>query len=311
MQRSLEHLQQHPIPTAPRALAKLTALLLGLSLTSASLAVIEVRDDTDRPVRLDAPARRIVSLAPHVTEQLFAAGAGDRVVGVVQYSDHPPAAQALPRVGGYSNLDLEAVLALKPDLIIGWHSGNRAHQLERLDGLGIPLYLSEPRKLDDIAHGLERLGELAGTPGPAREAARRFRERHATLAARYRQAAPVSMFYQLWNQPLMTVNDQHLIADVIRLCGGRNVFASLSQLTPTVNEEAVLAADPMVIVASGMGEGKPEWLDRWRRWPALQAVRLDGLHFIPPDLIQRHTPRILDGAERLCGFLEQARTKTR
>lgn len=319
MQRAREYLPRLPAPPSalkrqapkPRAWAKLAALLLGFCIASTVQAAIEVRDDLGRPIKLDAPARRIVSLAPHITEQLFAAGAGDRVVGVVQYSDYPAAAQSLPRVGGYSNLDLEAVLALKPDLIIGWHSGNRAHQLERLDGLGIALYLSEPRKLDDIAHGLERLGELAGTPEPAREAARRFRERHAALAARYRQTTPVSLFYQLWNQPLMTVNDQHLIADVIRLCGGRNVFGSLPQLTPTVSEEAVLAADPAVIVASGMGESRPEWLDRWRRWPSLQAVRQDGLHFIPPDLIQRHTPRILDGAERLCGFLEQARTKTR
>jgi iron complex transport system substrate-binding protein len=119
----------------------------------------------------------------------------------------------------------------------------------------------------------------------------------------------VEVFYQVWKQPMMTVNGKQIISDAIRLCGGRNVFAALPILAPTVTAEAVIAANPEVIVASGMGEARPEWLDDWRRWKTLAAVAGDNLYFIPPDLIQRHTPRILDGAEQLCLHLETARGK--
>ena len=295
-------------PTLGRA--SLLVLLAGVLLVpAAARAEIEIVDDTGRHLRLPAPAQRIVSLAPHVTELLFAAGAGNRVVGVVEYSDHPPAARGLPRVGGYSQLDLEAVAALAPDLVIGWHSGNRGAHLERLGALGIAVYLNEPRSLDDVARSLEQIGRLAGTSAVADAAAQDFRARRDALAARYRDRPPVRTFYQIWDQPLMTVNDRHLIADVIRLCGGRNVFGELPALAPRIGEEAVLAADPEAIVASGMGEARPEWLDRWARWPALAAVRAGNLFFVPPDLIQRHTPRILDGAERLCAHLETARAR--
>ena len=129
------------------------------------------------------------------------------------------------------------------------------------------------------------------------------------LAARYAGQPSVRTFYQIWDRPLMTVNDEHLIADVIRLCGGSNAFGSQAQLAPTIGVEAVLAANPEAIVASGMGDARPEWLDQWARWPQLEATRRDNLFFVPPDLIQRHTPRILDGAERLCAQLETARTR--
>ena len=286
----------------------LAALLFGAALPAS--AQIELTDDAGQRIVLEQPARRIVSLAPHVTENLFAAGAGDRVVGVVAYSDYPEAARALPQVGGYTQIDLEAVVALRPDLVVGWRSGNREAHLDRLRALGIPVYLNEPRNLDDVARSLEQFGRLAGSEAAAQAAATTFRNRHAALAARYAGRPRVRTFYQIWDRPLMTINDEHLIADVIRLCGGSNVFAGLSQLTPTIGVEAVLAAGPEAIVASGMGEARPEWLDQWARWPQLEATRRDNLFFIPPDLIQRHTPRILDGAERLCEQLETARARS-
>lgn len=298
-----------PSPTLTRRLATaLAALLFGAALPAS--AQIELTDDAGQRIVLEQPARRIVSLAPHVTENLFAAGAGDRVVGVVAYSDYPEAARALPQVGGYTQIDLEAVVALRPDLVVGWRSGNREAHLDRLRALGIPVYLNEPRNLDDVARSLEQFGRLAGSEEVARAAAAAFRSRHAALAARYAARPRVRTFYQIWDRPLMTINDEHLIADVIRLCGGSNVFADLSQLTPTIGVEAVLAAGPEAIVASGMGEARPEWLDQWARWPQLEATRRDNLFFIPPDLIQRHTPRILDGAERLCEQLETARARS-
>jgi iron complex transport system substrate-binding protein len=267
-----------------------------------------VTDASGASIKLAAPARRIVSLAPNITELLFAAGAGDRVVGNVDFGNYPPAAKALPKVGGYS-LDLEAIVALKPDLVMGWESGNAPASISRLRAMGLTVHLSESKRIEDIAGELEQIGKLAGTEATAKAAANAFRERYAALATRFSQRPLVTVFYQIWKQPLMTVNGKQIISDVIRLCGGQNVFANLPALAPNVSVEAVITANPEVIVASGMDDSRPEWLDDWRRWTTLAAVRRDNLYFVPPDVVQRHTPRILDGAEILCAHLETARGK--
>ncbi|WP_172601846.1 cobalamin-binding protein [Sulfuricystis thermophila] len=272
-------------------------------------AEITVTDDGGSVLHLAQPAQRIVSLAPHITETLFAAGAGEKIVGAVDYSDFPKAAQALPRIGGYSRLDLERILALRPDLAIGWASGNSAAHIEKLRAAGIPVFLVQPERIDDVAKNLERFGLLAGTAATANAAAADFRQRLLELRARYGARPTVRVFYQIWKQPLMTVGGSQVITDVIRLCGGENVFADLKPLAPQVTVEAVIQADPEVIVASGMGEARPEWLDDWRQRTTLTAVRRDNLFFIPPDLIQRHTPRLVEGAARLCEQLEAARGK--
>jgi len=301
-------MQRHRLPHLLH-LALRATVCTGAVLALPAHAERTIQDDTGRPVKLAHPAQRIVSLAPHITELLFAAGVGDRVVGVVAYSDFPEAAHKLPRVGGYSNIDMEAVAALKPDLVIAWKSGNRDAHLDKLAALGIPVYLNEPRNLDDVARSLEAFGVLAGIEQPARTAAENFRSRKGELAQRYGERPRVRMFYQIWDKPLMTINDEHLISDVIRLCGGDNVFGKLKQLAPTLGVEGVLAANPEVIVASGMGEARPDWLDSWRRWPKLAANHAENLYFVPPELIQRHTPRILEGAALLCEQLETARRK--
>jgi iron complex transport system substrate-binding protein len=267
-----------------------------------------VTDASGASIKLAAPARRIVSLAPNITELLFAAGAGDRVVGNVDFGNYPPAAKALPKVGGYS-LDLEAIVALKPDLVMGWESGNAPASISRLRAMGLTVHLSESKRIEDIAGELEQIGKLAGTEATAKAAANAFRERYAALATRFSQRPLVTVFYQIWKQPLMTVNGKQIISDVIRLCGGQNVFANLPALAPNVSVEAVITVNPEVIVASGMDDSRPEWLDDWRRWTTLAAVRRDNLYFVPPDVVQRHTPRILDGAEILCAHLETARGK--
>ena len=272
-------------------------------------AGIVVNDDLGTRLRLERPAQRIITLAPHLTETLFAAGAGERLIGAVAFSDYPEAAKKAASVGGYSQLDLEAITALKPDLIIAWHSGNAPKHIDKLRALGLPVYVSQPQHIDDIASEIERLGLLAGSETTARMAAKNFRERLLQLRQRYADRPPVRTFYQVWNQPLTTVGGRQIISDVIRLCGGENVFSRLDSLAPTLSEEAVLAANPEVIVASGMDAARPEWLDRWRRWGSLLAVTQDNLCFVPPDLIQRHTPRLLDGAEQLCRQLETARSR--
>lgn len=272
-------------------------------------AEIALTDVGGARIRLAAPAQRIVSLSPHITELLFAAGAGSRVVGNVEYGDHPPEARGIPKVGAYSRLDLEAIVALRPDLVLGWQSGTSQAAVNRLRAMGVLVFMIETHRIADIAGELERLGRLAGTEAAAGAAAAAFRQRHARLAERYSQRPPVTVFYQIWKQPLMTVNREQMISDAIRLCGGSNVFAQLATLAPTVSVEAVIAANPEAIVASGMDAARPEWLDDWRRWHTLQAVTKDNLYFVPPELIQRHTPRVLDGAERLCEQLELARGK--
>ncbi len=285
-------------------------IVCGLLLPVASphvRAAIEVIDDTGRPVTLERPAERIVSLAPHVTEMLFDAGAGDRVVAAVSYSDHPPAARELPRVGSYNRFDIERILEHDPDLVVGWQSGNPDESLERLRRLGPALYVTEPRSLDSIATNLERLGRLAGTTETATAAAERFRARYRALRQRYENRPRLTVFYEIWNDPLMTINGDHLISAIMRSCGGENVFADLSGIAPRISVEAVLGRDPEVVIASGMGDERPEWLDEWKQWPELEATRRDNLFFIPPQYLQRHTPRVLDGMERMCRALEEAR----
>lgn len=269
-----------------------------------------VEDDTGHTLRLDQSARRIVSLAPHLTELLFTLGAGDRIVGTVNYSDYPEQARTLPRVGGYNALDLERILALEPDLIVGWASGNNPADLEKLRRLGLPLFLSEPRRLSDIPQTLQRLAVLTDTVTRADRVIRDFEQKLAGLR-RFSDREPVSLFYQIWDRPLMTVNDQHIIGDVIRLCGGRNIFADAPALTPQVSEEAVLTRAPQAIVVGGLSPQHAQWLAHWRQWPQIPAVRNDHLFMINPDHLQRQSTRILQGAQTLCGMLEQVRTTRR
>lgn len=270
---------------------------------------IVVVDDRGRTVQLAGPAQRIVSLAPHLTELLFAVGAGERIVATVAHADSPAEARDIPRVGTATQLDLERLLSARPDLVIAWDSGSPRAQTGRLEELGITVYYSEPGDFDGIARDLRRLGRLAGTDETAGQAAAAFLDTIETLRVRYSGRPAVSVFYQVWNQPLMTISDAHLIGEAIRLCGGHNVFGNLDSLVPRPGLETVLAANPEAIVSGGPGEDRADWLDPWRQWTNLTAVRRDNLFFIPPSLIQRATPRIAEGARMLCEVLETARAR--
>lgn len=286
------------------------ALAFLLLFVASARAQVSVQDDYRHEVKLEKPASRIVSLAPHLTELLYDAGAGERVVGAVEFSDFPAQARALPRVGSDARIDLEAVLALRPDLIVAWPNAGSLKAVDRLAELGVPVFRSEPRELDDIARTLERLGRLAGTARQGDAAAAAFRARAQALQQRYAARRKVRVFYQIWDRPLLTVNGAHVISKVIGMCGGENVFAGAPLLVPEVDREAVLRANPDAIVASGSNDAQPEWLEMWRRMPGLAAAEHGHLYAIPADLIQRQTPRILDGAERLCSFLERVRTRS-
>ena len=273
-------------------------------------AEIRVKDDYGNEVRLAAPAARIVSLSPHLTELLYAAGAGGRLVGAVEFSDYPAEARALPRVGSDAGIDLEAVIALQPDLVVAWPNAGSLRAVNRLADLRLPVFRSEPRELEDIPRTLQRLGALAGSEKDAERAAAAFRARVRELGRRYSKRPTVRVFYQVWDRPLLTVNGEHVISKVMRLCGGENVFARLPMIAPEIDREAVLRADPQVIVASGSDDQRPAWLDAWKAFPGLNAAAKGNLYAIAPELIQRHTPRLLDGAERLCRILEEVRTRS-
>jgi iron complex transport system substrate-binding protein len=267
----------------------------------------EVVDDSGQTVRLEQTAQRIISLAPSLTELLFAAGAGDKVIAVVEYSDYPERARSLPRIGRHDLLDMERIVQLQPDLIVAWQSGNPRASIRRLQELGLTVYSAEPRNLESIPSHIERLAILAGTSTIADQASGNFRDTLAALQASYSHKTPVRTFYQVWNLPLITAGGNELINDIISLCGGENIFADLSMVAPKVSIEAVITRNPQAIVASGMDIERPEWLDDWLRWPDLDAVSAGHLFFIPPDYLQRHTPRALQGARQMCQYLDQAR----
>lgn len=285
-------------------------LALCLQLTSAlAWADITVADSFGRTVSLDQPAKRIVALAPHIVENLFSAGAGDRLIAAVDYSDYPAAAQSLPTIGSAFSWSIEQVVALSPDLVVLWGSGNGSSALPQLERLGLTVYVSEPRNMADVSDSIRDFGKLAGTGAVAERAAGNFDDTIATLHRLYSQQAKLAVFYQIWNQPLQTVNGEHIISQVIALCGGRNVFATLPHIAPQIALESLLEINPQVIVASGMGQSRPDWLDDWRRYPVLQAVSHDALLHVHPDLIQRPTARIAEGAAALCELMGEARNR--
>ncbi|MFL1454734.1 cobalamin-binding protein [Marinobacter sp. GN3S48] len=292
-----------------RPLALFGAAVLALWHTPILAAEVCATDDTGTEVCLEQPASRIAALSPGATELVWAAGAGEKVVAVVSFSDYPEAATKVPSVGSHTRMDLERLMELQPDLVIGWVTGNPPEQLEALADLGLPVFSIEPRTFEAVSHTIERLATLAGTEQAGFAEAERFRQGIAKLERQYRNAEPVPVFYQVWDEPLMTVNDKHLIGKVITLCGGVNVFGDLERLVPRISPEAVIGANPEAILAGGMGEENRHWLTRWEAFPGIEATAKDNLYFIPPSLVQRPTPRMLEGSQLFCQKLDTARAK--
>ncbi|WP_373975666.1 cobalamin-binding protein [Chitinibacter sp. SCUT-21] len=283
----------------------LTAGLLLASVTAN--AAITVKDDVGNTITLAQPAKRIISLAPHVTEDLFAIGAGKLIVGAVNYSDYPPEANQIERIGGYNGFDLERIRALKPDLIIGWATGNPERQLDQIKALGFPVFLTFSKKMADVPTVLERMGEMTALQAGAGKAAKQYRDQLALLEKTYAGRKPVRVFYQIWDRPLMTINNTQIISDVMRICGGVNVFGTQSDLTPKVDVEAVLAANPDVIMTSGEPGMKTDWLAPWKKWKNLKATQNNQFYILPKDSVNRMGPRLVQGGKAMCEALEQAR----
>lgn len=283
------------------------------SLATESLE-IQVIDDASRPIVLDQPAQRIISLSPHITELIYSAGAGEKIVGVDDYSNYPDVAKSITRIGDANHLDIEKILSLKPDLIVAWGSGQSHNQfIKQLIDLNLNVYISSPEDLEAIPHTVENLGKLAGTYDYAKQQSHKFRDELIDIINEYSKRSSVAVFYEIWNQPLFTINGQHVMSKVIEICGGQNVFADLPILSPEVSIEAVISTNPDVIIASGIVSGsknddqRPPWLDDWLQWPTIKAARNNHLYHIPPDLIHRQTFRILQGTRILCEQLQGAR----
>ncbi|WP_238160233.1 cobalamin-binding protein [Pigmentiphaga sp. H8] len=289
------------------------ALALALGPAAARAQAIHTRDDAGRDITLPAPARRVVSLAPHATELLYAAGAGRAIVGVDRDSNYPSEALKLPRVGNGLQPNAERIVALAPDLVVLWaygdglaHAGLPDSLLERL---GIRLYYSNPRKLADIPDAIERLGELTGTRAAAGAHAANLRRRLAALATRYAGQRPVRVFYQVGSQPMYTVNDRGIIGDALRTCGAVNVFGGLSAAAPMVGAESVLRENPQAIIVGQAGPGADAALAAWKDLgPALAAVP-DNLWAVDPDAMHRPGPRMIEATERLCERVDATRRR--
>lgn len=266
---------------------------------------LAVKDDRGVIIRLQKPAQRIVTLTPHLTELVFAAGAGKRLAGVARFSNHPPEAKALPVVGDALYVDVERLLALKADLVLAWRSGTPPETVARIERAGLPVFVSDARRLHEVGRSIRAVAVLAGTLDAGERAGAAFDRGLDELRAARREVRPLRVFYEIWPSPLMTVSSGHVISEIITVCGGINVFGGLRPLTPEVSLEALLAARPEVVLGGSSAETPSAHAARWAaRPPPLSAL---PVHYIEPDLIQRPTPRLLDGARQVCAHLDSVR----
>jgi len=278
------------------------------SVAPVSLAAIEVIDDNGDKLKLANVAQRIISLSPNTTEILFHIGAGKKIVGADEYSNYPKQANDILRVNNHAAANYELILSLKPDVVIAWQSGNGEKIISRIRELGIPVFVVETGSLQDIPHLYRRLGQLSGYAKQSDIQATIFSERLEYLRATYSKNEKVRLFYQVWNEPLMTLNGDHMVTDMIELCGGVNIFSDADALVPYVNIESILAANPQIIISGG--NSKNDLLDSgfWRKWAGISAVKNQHLYAIPPDLLQRHSGRILEGTRLMCEYIDLVRS---
>ncbi len=266
-----------------------------------------VRGDDGHEIKIQRAAQRIISLAPHLTELVYAADAGDKLIAVSAYSDFPETARLLPQVGDASNLDLERIVMLKPDLVLAWKSNVSPFAVERLRRLSIPVYVTETRRLAGIPALLRSIGTLAGTSAQSELAARNFENQLLQLQQNARGKTIIPTFIEIWHDPLLSVNAEHIMSEVVSLCGGKNVLAEAPTLTPSIGLETLLVANPGAIIGGGSAASAEDFRAVWEKHPNLKAVQQGNIFYVNPDWIQRATLRILLGAKLICEGLEQAR----
>ena len=280
--------------------------LLALCVAASAPAAIALRDDAGRNVELKEPAKRIVSLAPFLTELAYSAGAGKRLVGVSAYSDFPPEARTLPQAGTAMGPEIEALAALRPDLVLAWEDSIRPGDIERIERLGAPVFVTRAKRLEDVPRLLEAVGLLAGLDVTG--AADGYRARLAALRARHAKRPRVRVFVEVWHRPLTTIAGPHWINEALELCGGGNVFGDLPMVAPVVSWEELYARDPELIVGAGTDGGEPAFRANWSQRESLSAVRAGRLAYVDADTLQRPTLRLAEGVASVCAALERARS---
>jgi iron complex transport system substrate-binding protein len=315
-----------PIPTSRGAGARrarfasspvraIAAVSLAAFSFAAAASARELVDDAGHRFAFGRPPARIVTLAPSLTELVFAAGGGKTLVGVSALSDFPAEAKRIARIGDAGRVDVERVLALKPDLVLVWQRGNLSRELEQLERAGVLLFQLAPQRLDDVARAIERLGALLGHDAEATRRAAALRATLDRLRREHAGVAPVAVFYQVWQQPLMTINGRQIVNDMLELCGGSNVFARLAPLVPIVSTEAVVGADPEAILTANEHGAAPAWqrdpanpsFALWRRHPKMRAVAHGRLYSLNGDFVSRQGPRVGEGAAAVCAVLDDVR----
>ena len=280
--------------------------MLLLCVNAQAMTPFAVQDSSGARVAFTLSPERVISLAPNLTELAYAAGMGERMVAVTAYSDYPQQAAHLPRVGDAFRLDWERLVALKPDLVLAWGSGLSSQDRMNFVRMGIKVLVLEPRDLADIPKALLLLGRIAGTEAVAGAAAQAFMQQLDALRRQYAKRTQVRTYFQIAATPLLTVNDTHIIGDVLRLCGGRNVFAASPLLTLAISDEALVKENPQVMLAAATLGEREGVRNSCQKLP-LTAVRRGRVAFIDPDLISRATPRILFGSKQICEQIELAR----
>jgi len=285
--------------------------ILGLILLAYAMhshAEINLPQADGSHLELKKPAERLVTLSPHLAELVFAAGAGKSLVATVEFSEYPEAVATLPRIGDAFRIDVERVLALSPDLVIAWDSGNPRQAVSQLVSLGIPVWSVEIREPGEIAEILKAIGDASGQVQIARSAAANFQRRLNDLSRRYTSRKILDYFYQVDPKPLYTINGEHLISKGLSLCGGHNIFHDLPGLAFQVTHESVIVANPVAVFAPAQDSG-PDPLAIWLEWPGMQAVSRNALFTLPENKISQATPRLLDALEIACSLLDTLRDR--
>ncbi len=278
-----------------------------LLLCSANTYAITVTDSLNRRVTLAQPAKRIIALAPHIVENIYSAGAGNNIVGAVDYCDYPKAALKIERVGAINSVSLEKIIALKPDLVIVWTTGNGAKVLNQLTRLGLPVYASDPKNFTEIAQSIRDFGVLTGKTNIANTAANQLDKQVNQLTIKYADKSKVPVFYQVWSKPILSLNNKQAIGDVIALCGGTNIFGQAKATVPKVSVESVISLNPTVMIATQKPKDTRFVLDIWKKHPTITAVKQEHLYYIHPDIISRHSARLIQGATQVCEHIDKAR----
>lgn len=307
MQRLGAQARHRSLSLRARLLAALCGLAAAQAVAAAAPGTFTVTDDTGRPVALERPAARIVALAPGATALLFAAGAGDRIVATIEYADEPEAARRLPRIGDVQAIDMERLVELQPDVVVVTEAITSPLIVERVRGLGLPVYATRYTRLDDIAPSVARLGRLAGTSAVADAAAARLAGALAALRAEYAGRAPLEVLYQVWNRPIYSIGGPHIVTDALATCGAHNVFADQQVAAPALGIEAVIARNPDVIVVSGPRAVATPWVEEWRKFPRLAATANDRLYLFDDPRLDRMGPAAIEATAHLCRVLDAAR----